>query len=133
MCKISKKTVGIGLSILVILLAIFSISYIVLSPSGDKTSKTISVDVVLNDATDTNYMLDTNEEYLGDTLRDNDIIPQKTPNEPTFVTTVTGITADSSIEQWWCLTKDGEFLTTGVDDTVISNGDSFELSLKEGY
>ena len=43
-----------------------------------------------------------------------------------YVTTVDGETADSNLNQWWCFTKDGEMLMTGVDDTMIADGEHYE-------
>ena len=42
-------------------------------------------------------------------------------------------TADDSQQQWWCFTKGGEMLETGVDTTPIADGDAFEITLTEGY
>ena len=50
-----------------------------------------------------------------------------------FITTVDGETADDSKEQWWCITKGGEMVNTGADQTPIQDQDQFELTLKEGY
>lgn len=50
-----------------------------------------------------------------------------------MVTTVNGVTADSSLEEWWCFTKGGETLNTGVDSTPIADGDHFEITLTTGY
>ena len=50
-----------------------------------------------------------------------------------FITTVDGETADESKEQWWCITKSGEMVNTGADQTPIQDQDIFELTLKEGY
>ena len=50
-----------------------------------------------------------------------------------FITTVDEETADDSKQQWWCITKGGEQVTTSADQTPVSDGDAFELTLKEGY
>ena len=50
-----------------------------------------------------------------------------------FVTSVDGVEADSAKEQWWCFTKNGEMLSTGVDTTPIQDGDKFEITLTTGY
>ena len=36
-------------------------------------------------------------------------------------------------EEWWCFTKDGEDVMTGVDSTPVADGDHFEITLKTGY
>ena len=50
-----------------------------------------------------------------------------------FVKTVNGYTVDDSRQEWWCFTKGGETLFTGVDDTPIADGDKFEITLTVGY
>lgn len=50
-----------------------------------------------------------------------------------FVKTVDGETADDSQQQWWCFTRDGEMLMTGVDDTEIADGDHYEIVLTTGW
>ena len=50
-----------------------------------------------------------------------------------MVTTVDGETADYGRDQsWWCLTKDGAWMDTGVDDTMIADGDHYEFTYTIG-
>lgn len=44
-----------------------------------------------------------------------------------------GYTADESAQEWWCLTKGGQSVNTGVDSTPIADGDAFELTLTTGW
>ena len=46
-----------------------------------------------------------------------------------FVTSIDGEEADDSLNQWWCFTQDGVMLNTGVDDTMISDGDHYEAAI----
>ena len=50
-----------------------------------------------------------------------------------FVTTVDGETVDEGNQEWWCLTKGGGMVTTGVDSTEVSDGDVYELTFTVGY
>ena len=50
-----------------------------------------------------------------------------------FVTKVDGMEANSANEEWWCLTKGGEAVMTGVDSTPVADGDKFEFTLTVGY
>ena len=50
-----------------------------------------------------------------------------------FITSADGETADDSKQQWWCVTKGGEQVNTGVDTTPIADGETYELTLKTGY
>ena len=44
-----------------------------------------------------------------------------------------GVTADDANQEWWCFTKGGEMLETGVDSTPIADSDTFEITLTQGY
>lgn len=133
MSKSNKRILLVSLSSLIILLSVLVVSYFTLTPQSNPDKKDISVSVVTIDDNNQNFDISTYEAYLGDALRDNGIIPNKTDNSPTFVTTVCGITADTSKQEWWNISKNGEFLSTGVDDTVLSDGDSYDIVLSCGY
>ena len=50
-----------------------------------------------------------------------------------MVYTVDGETADWDRDQsWWCLTKSGEWLDTGLDGTLIADGDHYEFTYTIG-
>ena len=42
-------------------------------------------------------------------------------------------TADKSKEEWWCITKGGQAVMTGISTTPFADGDTFELTLTVGY
>ena len=44
-----------------------------------------------------------------------------------------GITADESQQQWWCFTRGGGTLETGVDTTPIADGEHYEITLTTGW
>ena len=96
-------------------------------------AKTITVDVVLTDGSDTVSTLTTDAEYLRGALEEAGMIEGSESEYGLFVTTVNGVTADDAKQQWWCFTKGGETLETGVDTTPIADGDAFEITLIEGY
>lgn len=50
-----------------------------------------------------------------------------------FVDTIDGYKADSDKQEWWCFTKGGESLMTGVSSTPIKDGDTFEATLTVGW
>ena len=66
-------------------------------------------------------------------LEEQELISGDDSGATLFVTTVDGYTADSANEEWWCFTKGGEDMMTGVDDTVIADGDKYEITLTVGY
>ena len=96
-------------------------------------TKTITVDVVLTDGSDTVSTLTTDAEYLRGALEEAGMIEGSESEYGLFVTTVNGVTADDAKQQWWCFTKGGEMLMTGVDDTPIADGEQYEISLTVGW
>ena len=96
-------------------------------------TKTITVQIIV-DGTDTvTKSIQTDAEYLRGALEEEDLIAGEESQYGLFVKTVNGITVDDAKQQWWCFTKGGEDLFTGVDDTPIADGDAFEITLKTGY
>ena len=96
-------------------------------------TKTITVQIIV-DGTDTvSKTIQTDAEYLRGALEEEDLIAGEESQYGLFVKTVNGITVDDSKQQWWCFTKGGAEIFTGVDDTPIADGDKFEITLKTGY
>lgn len=96
-------------------------------------TKTITVQIIV-DGTDTvTKSIRTDAEYLRGALEEEDLIAGEESQYGLFVKTVNGITVDDAKQQWWCFTKGGEDLFTGVDTTPIADGDKFEITLKTGY
>lgn len=96
-------------------------------------AKQISVTVVHADGSKNQFNIATDAEYLREALENAKLISGDESQYGLFVTTVDGEKADDSEQEWWCFTKGGEMLSTGVDDTPIADGDSFEITLTVGY
>ena len=104
--------------------------------SGSKTITVSVFDTVGSTEASSTATITTDEEYLRGALEQEDSgisISGSESEYGLFVTTVDGVTADDSKQQWWCFTKGGEMLNTGVDSTPIADGDTFEITLTEGY
>ena len=101
-------------------------------PAPSATDKTITATVVANGEEEA-FTIHTDEEYLRGALESIDLIAGEESEYGLFVTTVNGITADDANQEWWCFTKGGESLNTGVDSTPIADGDAFEITLTVGY
>ena len=96
-------------------------------------TKTITVQIIVDGADTVSKTIQTDAEYLRGALEEEDLIAGEESQYGLFVKTVNGITVDDSKQQWWCFTKGGADLFTGVDDTPIADGDKFEITLKAGY
>ena len=104
--------------------------------SGSKTITVSVFDTVGSTEASNTATITNDEEYLRGALEQEDSgisISGSESEYGLFVTTVDGVTADDSKQQWWCFTKGGEMLNTGVDSTPIADGDTFEITLTEGY
>lgn len=85
------------------------------------------------DGTTAEFALTTSEAYLRGALEQAGLIAGNQSELGLYVLTVNGETADEAKQQWWCLTKGGEDVMTGVDTTPIQDADRFELTLKTGW
>ena len=95
--------------------------------------KTITVQIIVDGQDTVTKSITTDAEYLRGALEEEDLIAGEESQYGLFVKTVNGITVDDAKQQWWCFTKDGADLFTGVDTTPIADGDTFEITLKTGY
>lgn len=103
-------------------------------PKTQAGQKNLTISVVhAQPAGTTQLLLETQRAYLGDALLDEGIIAGKDSTYGLYVLQVDGETADESRQQWWCITKDGQPVDTGISATPIADGDRFELTLKTGY
>lgn len=127
-----KKTLliaGIAIVVVVAMLA----AWFAFGPKGTAGQKQIDVTVVYADETTDEFNISTDAEFLRQALEEQNLIEGSESEYGLFVTSVNGVAADDSKEEWWCFSKDGEDLMTGVDSTPIADGDHFEITLKTGY
>lgn len=135
---LNKKLIA-GVVALIAVIAILLGVYLKNRQPATSGSKTITVsvfDTVGSTEASNTATITTDEEYLRGALEQEDSgisISGSESEYGLFVTTVDGVTADDSKQQWWCFTKGGEMLNTGVDSTPIADGDTFEITLTEGY
>ncbi|MCI6054242.1 DUF4430 domain-containing protein [Dysosmobacter sp.] len=128
-----KKKLLIGCGALVLACLLAAVLYIQTRPETAEGAKTIDVVVVHGDGTEAAFQYQTDAEYLGEVLVENELVEGTESAYGLFITTVDGETADDSLQQWWCITRSGEMLSTGADQTPIADGEQYELTLTEGY
>lgn len=128
----NKKTGILGV-ILIILCIGAGIFYSQNKPEPTAGTKEISVLVTHADQNEKTFTYQTDAEYLGEVLQENELVDGEVGQYGLFITMVDGETADDSKQQWWCITKGGEQVNTSADTTPIADGDQFELTLTEGY
>ena len=89
--------------------------------------KTISVEVVAEDKSVT-FTIHSSKENLRDALSEHKLIEGEEGSYGLYVKKVNGITADYDKDQsYWGFYKDDESLITGVDDTIIADGDRYKI------
>lgn len=102
-------------------------------PQGVEGGKHIDVAVVHADGSTKDFAIDTDSENLRGALEQEKLIEGEDSSYGLYVTVVDGESADDSQQQWWCFTKGGEMLPTGVDDTMIQDGDHYEITFTTGW
>ncbi len=124
---------GLLAGILVLLCIAAGVLYTQFKPETTTETKQLSVLVTHGDGQQNTHVYETKAEYLGEVLRTDGLISGEEGPYGLFILTVDGETADENKQQWWNITKDGEAVTFGVDELPIADGDTFELTLTEGY
>ncbi|MEA4831678.1 MAG: DUF4430 domain-containing protein [Oscillospiraceae bacterium] len=127
------KKIVLALAALVILIGAFYACKVLFIDKPIEGQKQITVTVIHGDGTQKEVKIKTDEEYLRGALDQKKLVAGTEDEYGLFIKTVDGETVDDSKKQWWCITKGGEMVMTGVDSTVIADGDKFELTFKTGY
>ena len=129
----SKTTKIIAVAVLLVLVVGAAAAHFAFTPQAQEGGKTIVLLVTHSDGGTHEFTLHTPAETLGEAMREIDIVEGEEGPYGIFVTAVDGETVDSALEQWWCFTKGGETMMTGIDDTVIADGEHYEAVFTTGY
>lgn len=98
---------------------------------GDGSVK-ITVIVVDADGNETNFVVNTDKETVGDALLEQNLIEGEEGEYGLYVKTVNGITADYDTDQtYWAFYVNGEYASTGVDSTPVNEGDTYEFKVEK--
>ena len=128
----SKKTRNIIIAVAVLLVLVVGLLAVhrLNSPAAVEGSKTITLQIVHADGSEKTVTMHTDSEnLLGALLEQEGLIEGEGEGSSFYVTTVDGETADWDADQaFWSFTKDGEWLETGANDTMIQDGDHFEFT-----
>ena len=133
--KKNKKTL-IAVLILIVLVAAAALVWYFNNPAADANDfdKTIQVTVTHGDGSKKDFSIQTNEEFLRGALEQEKLVEGEEGEYGLYITAVDGETADEGNQEWWCINDaEGEMLATGVDDTAIQDGDSYEIVLNVGW
>ena len=129
-----KAKVILAVVLLLVVAAAAVLLYLHFSPSAVEGAKAVTVDIVHGDASKKEIVIHTDEETLRGALEQEGLIAGDESEWGLYVKTVDGETADEAQQQWWCFNDGkGEMLPTGVDSTMIQDGDVYEIVLKTGW
>lgn len=130
----TRRSIRLASFLLAVLIAAVALCTGCTQAETETGAKTITVEIIVEGSDTVTKTLHTDAEYLRGALEEEEgLIAGEESSYGLFVKTVNGVTADDSIQQWWCITKGGEDLFTGVDSTPIADGDQYEFTLKTGY
>ena len=128
-----KRNIIAVTGFVLLLIVVFSVWYFN-RPVAVDGSKTITLEVIHGDGSTASFTVSSEAENLRAALEQVDgLIEGEDSAYGLMVSTVDGETADYARDQsWWCLTKDGEWIDTGVDSTMISDGEHYEFTYTVG-
>ncbi len=128
----NKKTLIAAVVLIVLLVGAF-LAWALLRPTAEQGVKSVAVEVIHSDSSVNAFNIALDVDTLGDLLTVTGIASGTKGEYGLYITTVDGETADESRQQWWCITKDGEEVSTGADSVILADGDKYELTLKTGW
>lgn len=130
----SKNLVGIISTVaLVVLVIVMGLVYMKFGPQGEKGDKNIIVEVITSEDDSQEFKINTDAQFLRQALDEQKLINGSDSDFGFFITTVNGHEAKADNQEWWQITKSGEFLQYGVDDIAIADGEHYEITLIVGY
>ena len=114
------------------LLVLAAVVFVITRPETFAGKKTVTVTVIFADGSQKVHEVTTKGEFLYDAVKD--FVTGEDSTYGFFITGVDGVEADSAKEEWWCLNDgNGEMLMTGVSETPIKDGDSYQIVFTVGY
>lgn len=102
---------------------------------GNSDVKEVTVEVVSKrDDFNEKENYKTNIEYLGDLLKEENIVTDYEDSEyGMYIHGVKNMADDPSAQYWWSISVDGKSATQGADALVLEDGKTYTLELKQGY
>ena len=128
----NKKLLG-GVAALVLICAVFFGIWSAVRPEVQQGAKALTVEVIHKNGETKTFDFRTDAEFLADALLEQKIVEDNQTAYGLYILTADGETADEANQEWWCITKGGESMMTGASETVIADGETYELTFTVGY
>lgn len=126
--KTNKRRWWIALVALIVVAAILAGLYFLFRADPPEGDKTVTVKVVHADQSEKEFTYETDDEYLGELLLDEELAEGETSEYGMYITKVDGEQAVFETDgAYWALYENGEYASTGADQTVLDDGDEFSL------
>jgi len=129
----NNKKVALLACLFLVVAAVFGAVFFALRPTGTEGAKSFTLEVVLADGSSTEHKVSTDAEFVGEALLAEGLIAGDSGDYGLFITTVNGVTANSANQEWWCLTVNGAEWMYGIDQTPVTDGGHYELTLMVGW
>lgn len=128
-----NKKVILAAGALVLIAALMFGAWFAMRPETQEGSKDLTIKVIHKDKSEKVFEVSTDQENLGPVLVEKNIVVDNQSAYGLYILTADGETVNESNQEWWCITKGGESLMTGADETPVADGDTFELTFTVGY
>lgn len=128
-----RKKPVVYVMILAVVMALFLGIWWFARPQASAGEKNLTVQVIHGDKSNRVFEISSPAEYLAEALTENEIVQGEEGPYGLFILTADGETVDDANQEWWCITRGGESLTTGASETPIADGEQYELTLMVGY
>lgn len=128
--KKGNKKLIIGVIVMALLIAMFAVLFFLFRPKAVQGAKTITIEVVDDNAASALYTTHTDAEYLRQAMEETDGLEfSGTESEyGMMVETVNGVTADYNVDQsYWGFFVNGEYCNYGIDTQPVTDGDVFRI------
>ena len=113
-----------------LLIAVFAAIFLLFRPKTVQGDKSITIEVVDNNAASTSYEVHTDAQYLRQAMEEAEGLEfSGTESEyGMMVETVNGVTADWNVDQsYWSFYVNGEYCNYGIDTQPVVDGDAFQI------
>lgn len=127
--KTDKKLI-IGAIVLAVLIALFAIVFFLFKPKAVQGAKSITIEVVDNNAGSTIYNVYTDAEYLRQAMEDAPGLEFSGIESEygMMVETVNGVTVDWDTDHsYWGFYVNGDYCNYGIDTQPVTDGDAFQI------
>lgn len=120
---------------LLVAIVVFSGIGIYFYQRGNSDVKEVTVEIISKrDDFNEKENYKTNIEYLGDLLKEENIVTDYKDSEyGMYIHGVKNMADDPSAQYWWSISVDGKSATQGADALVLEDGKTYTLELKQGY